>query len=55
VQVYAKAAAAADAKAVERGEMPPGNSDGEDAEHPDSTSASISSGDTADLRRRSSD
>jgi uncharacterized protein YcbK (DUF882 family) len=55
VQVYAKAAAAADAKAVERGEAPPGGSDGEDAEHPDSTSASISSGASTDVRRRSSD
>jgi len=52
VQVYAKAAAASDAKALERGETPPGQS----AEKDDRSGVvSASSGALASTRRRSSD
>lgn len=57
VQVYAKAAAAADAKALERGETPPTDgSDSNDAEHANaSTSASTAANGASDGRRRSAD
>jgi uncharacterized protein YcbK (DUF882 family) len=55
VQVYAKAAAAADAKALERGELPPGQEGGDDGEHPDKPATVSASLATAVVRLRSGD
>jgi uncharacterized protein YcbK (DUF882 family) len=54
VQVYAKAAAASDAKALERGEIPPGQSSEKD-DATQSTAVSAAGGAPAANRRRSSD
>ncbi len=55
-QVFAKAAAAADAKALERGETPPGDgSDGNDGEHPSNSTATSNGAGSTDGRRRSTD
>jgi hypothetical protein len=56
VQVYAKAAATADAKALERGETPPDQTaDSGDDSHRGSSSLSAAAGAATSTRRRSSD
>jgi uncharacterized protein YcbK (DUF882 family) len=56
VQVFAKAAALADAKALERGETPPGDgTEGNDGEHPSTSTSASNAASGADGRRRSSD
>ena len=55
-QVYAKAAALADAQAIERGEAPPGQgSDGNDGDHANPATATAPTTLATAVRRRSSD
>jgi hypothetical protein len=54
MQVYAKAAAASDAKALERGETPPGQSSEKD-DATRGTRVSASAGADSSTRRRSGD